>query len=55
MELKLKLNGKQKTEARGIFLNPFTVYSLCKPKTVVCPGADQETKRGYPGIRLQTA
>jgi hypothetical protein len=39
---------KQKTEARAILLKPFTVYSLCKQKFVVCLFVDKETNRSYP-------
>jgi hypothetical protein len=31
------LKNQPETEARAIFLNPFTVCSSCKLKFVVCP------------------
>jgi hypothetical protein len=37
-------NRKRITKAQAIFLNPFTVNSLCKCKFVVCPFVDEETK-----------
>ncbi len=40
-------NGKQKTEAQTIFLNPFTVCSSWKRKFVICPFLDKETNRWY--------
>jgi hypothetical protein len=36
-------NGKQKTEARGIFFYPFTVCSSCKREFAVCPFVDNGT------------
>jgi hypothetical protein len=30
------------------FLNPFTVYSPCKWKFVICPFVEKETKGSYP-------
>jgi hypothetical protein len=39
---------KQKTEAQAIFLNPFSVCSLCKRKFVVCPFVYEETNGNYP-------
>ncbi len=33
---------KRKTEAQAIFLNSFTVYSLCKRKFVFCPFVEEE-------------
>jgi hypothetical protein len=44
---KKKYNGKQKTEAKVIFLNPFTIGSLCKGKIVVCLFVHEETNRSY--------
>jgi hypothetical protein len=41
-------NRKRKTEAQAIFLNPFTFYSLCKRKFVICPFVNEETNRSYP-------
>ncbi len=41
-------DNKRKTEAQAIFLNPFTVCSLCKQNFVVCPFVDEETKSSYP-------
>jgi hypothetical protein len=38
---------KRKTEVQVIFLNPFTVCSLCIRKFVVCPFIDEETSRIY--------
>jgi hypothetical protein len=38
---------KQKTEAKAIFLNPFTACSSCKRKFVVCPFVDKETNGSY--------
>jgi hypothetical protein len=43
-----KLNGKWKTEAQAIFLNPFTVCSSCKRKFVVCLFVWTETNESYP-------
>jgi hypothetical protein len=43
--IRRKSNGKRK---QVIFLNPFTVCSLCKRKFVVCPFGDEETNRNYP-------
>jgi hypothetical protein len=40
-------NGKWKTQGLVIFLNPFTVYSSCKRKFVVCPFVDEETKGSH--------
>ncbi len=39
---------KQKTEAMGFFLNPFTVCSYYKRKFVTCPFADKGTNGSYP-------
>jgi hypothetical protein len=33
---------KRKTEAQGIFLNPFTICSSCKQKFVICPFVDKK-------------
>jgi hypothetical protein len=41
-------NGKRKTEAQAIFVNPNTVSHPRKWKFVVCPFVDEETKRKYP-------
>jgi hypothetical protein len=41
-------NGKRKTEAKAIFLDPFTLCSECKWKFVVCPLVDEETNGSYP-------
>ncbi len=38
---------KQKMEAQAIFLNPFTVRSLCKRKFVVCPFVDKAANGSY--------
>ncbi len=38
----------RKTEAQVIFLNPFTVSSLCIWTFVVCPFVDEETDGSYP-------
>ncbi len=46
-----RANRKWKTEAQAIFLNPFTVCSLCKWKFVVCLFVDEKT---YGSDRLQT-
>jgi hypothetical protein len=43
--------SKTEIEAQSIFLDPFTVCSLCKRKFAVCPFAEKETKGIYP---LQT-
>ncbi len=40
-------NGKRKTEAETIFLNPFTRCSSCKRKFVVCLFVDKETNESY--------
>ncbi len=40
----------QKTEAKGIFLNPFTVCSSCKRKFVICLFVDKETNGSYPFV-----
>jgi hypothetical protein len=40
--------GNQKTEAKGIFLYPFTVCASCKLKFVICPFVDEETNKSYP-------
>ncbi len=40
-------NGKQKTEAKAIFLNPFTSCSSCKRKFVVFLFVDKETNESY--------
>jgi hypothetical protein len=42
------LNGKWKTKAQTIFLDPFTICSLCKRKIVVCPVVDEEKNGNYP-------
>ncbi len=34
-------------EAQAIFLNPCTVYSLCKRKFVVCSFVDEKTNGSY--------
>jgi hypothetical protein len=39
---------ERKTEAQSIFLNPFTVCSLCKQKFVVCQFVDEDTIGSYP-------
>jgi hypothetical protein len=39
---------KWKTAARAIFLHPFTIYSLCQWKFVVCPFVDKLTNGTYP-------
>ncbi len=41
-------NAKRKMEDQAIFLDSFTVYSLCKRKFVVCPFVYKETKGSYP-------
>jgi hypothetical protein len=41
-------NGKCKTEAQVIFLNPFTVCSSCKQKFVICPFIEKETNGSCP-------
>jgi hypothetical protein len=41
-------NGKQKTEAKAIFLNLFTVCSSCKWKFVVYQFVFEETNGSYP-------
>jgi hypothetical protein len=41
-------NEKGKTEARAIFLCPFTVCSSSKRKFVVCLFVDEETNGSYP-------
>jgi hypothetical protein len=47
--LHIKSNGRQRAEAQTIFfLNPFTIFSLCKQKFVICPFVDEETKGSYP-------
>jgi hypothetical protein len=38
---------KWKTEAQAIFLNPFTVFSSCKRKFVVCLFDDKEKNESY--------
>jgi hypothetical protein len=38
-----KNQGKRKTEALAIYLNPFTVCSLYKGNSVVCLFVDEET------------
>jgi hypothetical protein len=38
---------KQKMEAKAIFLNPFTIRSLCKRKFVVCPFVDKAANGIY--------
>jgi hypothetical protein len=38
-------NEKRKTEAPGVFLNPFTVCSSSKRKFFVYPFVDEENKR----------
>jgi hypothetical protein len=40
-------SGKGKIEAKAVFLNPFTVYSSCKLKFVVCLFIEKETNRSY--------
>jgi hypothetical protein len=40
-------NGKQKTDAQVIFIDPFTIFALCKQKFVVCPFVDEETNGSY--------
>jgi hypothetical protein len=42
-----KSNGKLKTEAQDIFLNPITISSSCKCKFVVCPIVDEERNESY--------
>jgi hypothetical protein len=44
----LLLNGKWKTKAKVVSLNPFTVCSSCKRKFVVCPFLNEETDGSYP-------
>jgi hypothetical protein len=40
---------KQKKEAQAVFLHPFTVFSLCKRKCVVCQFVDKKQTNGsYP-------
>ncbi len=39
---------KWKAEAQAIFLNQFTVCSLCQQKFVICPFVDDETNGLYP-------
>ncbi len=34
--------------SQRMFFNPFTVFSSCKRKFVVCPFVDEETNRSYP-------
>ncbi len=41
-------NGKRKTEAKAIFLNPCTACSSCKRKFVVCLFVYEEANRSYP-------
>jgi hypothetical protein len=41
------LNGKQKTEAQAIFLDPFTICSSYKQKFVVSPFVEEETYKNY--------
>ncbi len=38
---------KRKTEAEAIFLNPFTVCSLCMRKFVICRFFNEETNGSY--------
>jgi hypothetical protein len=40
--------GKQKTKAQAIFLNPFTVCSVCKRKLVACLFVYEEAIGSYP-------
>ncbi len=40
-------NGKWKMGAQPIFLNPFTLWSLCKGKFVFCLFVDEEKNRSY--------
>jgi hypothetical protein len=42
-----KNQGKRKTEALAVYLNPFPVCSLYKGKLVVCLFIDEETKESY--------
>jgi hypothetical protein len=37
----------EKTEAQAIFLNPFTVCSLCNQKFAACPFVNKETNGSY--------
>jgi hypothetical protein len=41
-------NGKWKTEALVLLLNPFTACSSCKSKFVACLFVDEQTKGSYP-------
>ncbi len=43
-----KENGKRKTEAQAIFRNPFTVFSSCEQKLIVCLFVEEETNGSYP-------
>jgi hypothetical protein len=48
MDMETRRHQTEKTEARAIFLNLFTVCSSCKWKFVVCPFVDEETDGIYP-------
>jgi hypothetical protein len=42
-------NGKKgKTKVQAIFLNPFSICSLCKRKFVLSPFFNEETNGSYP-------
>jgi hypothetical protein len=41
------LRFQAKLVAQAIFLNSFTICSLCKLKFVVCPFVDKETNGSY--------
>jgi hypothetical protein len=42
------LKNQIEMETKAIFLNPFTVWSSCKWKFVICPFLDKETNGSYP-------
>jgi hypothetical protein len=46
-DMETKSKEKWQTVAQAIFLNPFTVCSLCKQKLVVRPFVDEETNGSY--------
>jgi hypothetical protein len=47
MDMKTKSEGKFKTEAQTIFLNPFTMCSSCEQKYAICPFVDEKKQTEF--------
>jgi hypothetical protein len=43
----INMEASNENGAQVIFLNPFTVYSSCKRKFVICSFVDEETNGSY--------